>query len=175
MPADADLALLRQFAEDNDEQAFSQLVRRYAGLVYATCHRILRDRQRAEDATQETFFKLVKRPEMVRRSLSGWLHRSATQHCIDVLRQDNSRRARERRYAAIHDRRAGEPITWQQVSPQVDEALLELPDAMRALLIEHFLNGRTQTELAAAAGVSPATISRRIGKGLAPISRGGFP
>ena len=41
---ETDFSLLRRFAEDGDEDAFSEIVRRYAGVVFSACHRVLRDR-----------------------------------------------------------------------------------------------------------------------------------
>src|SRR2546429_237981 len=40
------------------------------------------------------------------------------------------------------------------------------PDDLRAVVTEHFLCGRTQTELAASLGVNQSTVHRKIEKGL---------
>jgi hypothetical protein len=68
--------------------------------------------------------------------------------------------------------------TWGEISDQVDEALEELPDELRHVLVAHFLQRRSQTELAAEMGVSTATMSRRVNEGVTAIrkrlSRTGF-
>ncbi|MDB5171425.1 MAG: hypothetical protein JWN51_198, partial [Phycisphaerales bacterium] len=75
--ADTDLVLLRRFTEKGDQAAFSEIVGRYAGMVFAVCRRILNDRARAEEVSQETFYRLMTRPQSVSQSLGGWLHRAA--------------------------------------------------------------------------------------------------
>src|SRR5690606_32928718 len=50
---------------EDDPSAFAQLVSRYQDRVFRLCFRILRHRQDAEDATQETFTRMA-------RHLSGW-------------------------------------------------------------------------------------------------------
>ena len=81
--AQTDLELLDRFRARGDAEAFSEIVRRYASTVFAAGQRILGDSGRAEDVAQETFFRLLRRPEMVQQSLGGWLHRSATRLAVD--------------------------------------------------------------------------------------------
>src|ERR1700675_2464844 len=73
-PREDDFALLRRYAGFGDPQAFAQIVQRYASFVYATCLRVIGDGSRAEDLSQETFFRLMRRPHEVRQNLGGWLH-----------------------------------------------------------------------------------------------------
>lgn len=54
---ESESVLLQRFARTGDSEAFSELVRRYAGLVYGACLRILADKDRAADAVQDTFFQ----------------------------------------------------------------------------------------------------------------------
>lgn len=157
-----DLALLARYTQQGDADAFSVLVRRYTHLVYHACLRVLRDSARAEDAAQETFYRLMRRPESVTHSLPAWLHRAATNLAIDRLRSEASRRNRERSYQRLLEQRRKQPEQWSELSGQVDAALEALDEAHRVLLIEHFYAGRTQQDLAREHGVSKATMSRRM-------------
>jgi len=157
--ADPDLVLLARFEKTGDAEAFGEIVRRYAGAVYATCHRILHDPGNAEDAAQETFYRLMTRPHRVTTSLGGWLHRAATRLALDIRRSDISRRRRESTYEATQ---ALEATSWAEVTPQLDEALAALPDEPREMLVRHFLRGEAQADLAAELHTSPATLSRRM-------------
>ncbi|MCC6579816.1 MAG: sigma-70 family RNA polymerase sigma factor [Phycisphaeraceae bacterium] len=159
---EADLSLLRRFAEEGDQEAFAQIVHRHADLVYGTALRMLRDRAGAEDVAQETFFRLLRHSRSVTHSLAGWLHRTATQLAIDVIRSDSARRAREAGHQVERGGAADAELTWAQVSPHVDEALLAMPEDARALLVEHFLHGRSQRDLAVQRGISPATLCRQM-------------
>jgi RNA polymerase sigma-70 factor (ECF subfamily) len=164
--AESEIALLERFAGTGDTEAFAQIVRQYAGLVYGTCLRILADADEAADATQETFFQLMKRSGEVRGSLAGWLHRVATGKAVDLIRRDSARRQRERQHA---DDSSSEDRTWREVSPYVDEALSQLDDPTRDLLVGHYLEGRSMADLARRRGVSRPTISREIESGLAKL------
>ena len=64
---------LRRFAERGDSEAFAELVREHSGLVYGTCLRILGDQNLAADATQETFFQLLRNARTISGSVSSWL------------------------------------------------------------------------------------------------------
>lgn len=154
-----DMVLLDQFRVMRDEQAFAEIVRRYAGVVYTTSLRLLGDAARAEEVSQETFFRLMQKPQSVTRSVGGWLHRVATQLAIDVIRADSSRRQREQDYSRENPQQVSR---WEQLSPMIDEALSELPDEHRDLLVRHFLQGVAQAKLADEAQTSAATMSRRI-------------
>src|SRR5678815_1449258 len=130
---ETDMSLLHRFADKGDEDAFSEIVRRYAGVVFCACHRVLRDRGWAEDVAQETFFRLVKCPDRVSHSLGGWLHRAATRLAVDTLRSEQARHRREQTYEAPpkDDNEGlgnGVGSQWEEISPAIDEALDELDD-----------------------------------------------
>ena len=44
LTVEPDLVLLQRFKETRDPEAFREIVRRYTGAVFATCHRILATR-----------------------------------------------------------------------------------------------------------------------------------
>ena len=157
--SESDLILLKRYTEDGDVNAFGEIVRRYTGAVFATCLRILHDPGRAEDAAQETFYRLMTRPQRVTASLGGWLHRAATRLAVDARRSEIARRRREMGYEPPE---SPPTSTWDEVSPKLDEALAALPDEQRELLVRHFLRGEPQAELADEAGTSAATLSRRM-------------
>src|SRR5258708_22082424 len=167
--AETDLTLLDRFARTRDPPASAESVRRYAGVVYAACHRVVRNQAVAEEVSQETFFRLMKQPEAVSQSVGAWLHRAATNLAVDAIRSDSARRRRELDYAEdsarqhdIDEGAAREATGWAEISPHVDEALAELPEDEPTLLVDHFLRGRPQNELATEAKTSAATMSRRI-------------
>jgi RNA polymerase sigma factor (sigma-70 family) len=167
--ADSESVLLHRFVHGGDGGAFSDIVRRHAGLVYGTCLRVLADADQAADATQETFFQLVRKADDVTGSIPGWLHRVAVAKAVDLIRSDARRRSRERAYA---DGKAVPDTTWREVCPYVDETLNRLDDQTRAVLIGHFLEGRSMTALAQELGVSRPTVSRRVESGLTKLRAG---
>ncbi len=163
---ETEAVLLTRFARTGDAQAFAEIIRRHAGLVYGAALRILADVDRASDVAQETFLQLTKDAHSVTGSLPGWLHRVATHKAIDQMRRDTSRRRREVEYAAERPREVTE---WRDLSRHVDEELNKLDNETREILVAHFLQGRTTREIAMAHGVSQATVSRRVDAGVTQL------
>lgn len=164
--AETETVLLRRFARTGDAEAFAEIIRRHAGLVYGAALRILTDMDRAADVAQETFLQLTKDAGVVTGSLPGWLHRVATHKAIDQRRRETARRNRERAYMASRHGRVAE---WKEISPCVDEGLNELDPELRDILVAHFLDGQTTRHIAAVRGISQATVSRRIEAGVANL------
>ncbi len=151
--------LLRQFTRTGDAEAFSEITRRYAGLVYSTCLRVTGDAECARDATQETFFQLLKHAGRITGSLGGWLHLVATRRAVDLVRRDSARRRREQTFAAETQSQSD---LWAEVSPLVDEAMTEIDPGPRDLLLRHFLQGESTVQMAVTEGVSQPTMSRHV-------------
>jgi len=82
-----DLDLVRR-AQDGDESAFAEIVRRYSPRVFATASRFFRQRSLVEEAAQEVFLKAFTQLGSFegRGSLEGWLTRIATNTCLNMLR-----------------------------------------------------------------------------------------
>lgn len=168
--ATPDLAALEIYATRGDPRAFEVLTLRYRDMVLATCYRTLRSMADAEDATQETFLKLAQHARDVRSNAAAWLHATAVRTSLDLLRRKG---ARDRAVTGVaeHMRHRSRDLTqsdrdnlraWADVEPVIDAALAKLSDADRTLIVERFLAGRSQADLAAEAGVNPGTLSRRL-------------
>jgi len=89
--------LLRAFRKDRSEEAFAELVRRYAALVYSVANRRLANAALAEDVTQIVFIRFAKTPPNVQThgELAAWLHRTTLNVAIDTWRSETRRRNRE--------------------------------------------------------------------------------
>ena len=159
----SDTNLLQAYARTRDADAFAELVRTHAGIVYGTCLRITGSPHDAEDIAQECFMELARSAGVITSSLSGWLHTVATHRSLNSLRNAATRRHYE---TLAMPTQSPNDATWQELAPHVDQALSELPDPLRVPLLLHFLQSRSQSDIAAQLGRSQATISRQINKGL---------
>ena len=61
-----DVWQLRQYAKEQNQAAFSAVVRRYVGLVYSSALRRVGSRETAEDVTQAVFMILSKKASQIR-------------------------------------------------------------------------------------------------------------
>src|SRR5438045_3147345 len=84
----SDAKLLADYASTESADAFTQIVERHSGMVFATCLAILRDRHAAEDATQSVFLLLVRKARGLAAGtdIAGWLHLCARSCAREVLR-----------------------------------------------------------------------------------------
>ena len=158
--------LLKKFSRQADAQAFAELVHEYAQLVHGTAYRILRNQSDAADITQETFIALHQQADRISGSLTAWLHQVATNKAFDLIRRTRRRRQRDEAYALS---RSAEVQTWQELSGHVDKALEKLNRPLRAMLLDHFMAGKTETQIARDRGISQATVSRHINDGLCQL------
>jgi len=86
------LDLARQ-AQEGDEFAFSEIVRRYSPRVFSVASRFFRQRSSVEEAAQEVFLKAFTQLKSFegRGSMEGWLTRIATNTCLNMLRSAKRR------------------------------------------------------------------------------------
>ncbi|MBI5094810.1 MAG: RNA polymerase sigma factor [Candidatus Hydrogenedentes bacterium] len=161
---DNDATLLQQWLDHRDADAFATLVSRYSGMVHATCRRVLRGAEDSEDITQECFEALATSTRIPGDFLGAWLHRVATNRALNRVRSEIRRLNRDSSFA--EKRGIESNVTWNDVYDLVDEAIAELPDALRIPLVAHFLQGATHAAIAETTGVSRQTIGDRIGAGL---------
>src|SRR5215831_13135389 len=72
----ADAELLRLYTAQRDGRAFELLMWRHGHMVLATCRRLLRHEQDAEDAFQAAFLVLARKADSVRprEAVGGWLY-----------------------------------------------------------------------------------------------------
>jgi RNA polymerase sigma-70 factor (ECF subfamily) len=83
----------RCVASAEDEDAFATLVARHRRELHAHCVRILASPEQAEDALQEALLRAWRSRSGFagRCSFRTWLHRIATNACLDEMRRDASR------------------------------------------------------------------------------------
>ncbi|MCB1210866.1 MAG: RNA polymerase sigma factor [Verrucomicrobiales bacterium] len=154
------LELLSRYHRHGDAAAFCALVKDHAGMVFATANRVTGDAALTEDVAQETFLELARSGHGAVRSVGAWLHRVAWRKACNAIRGESRRRRHELAAAdVLHDSSDG---TWDELEPLIDQALNELPAHFREPLVEHYLEGRTQQELASAMGVNQSTVSRLL-------------
>jgi RNA polymerase sigma factor (sigma-70 family) len=163
-----DLTVLAQYAGTGDPRCFELLVHRYQSMVLATCQRVMGRGSEAEDATQETFLKLAQNAGRIRSNAAAWLHACALRTALDLLRRRETR-DRAERGSVDADPASPSPsdvATWREIKPLLDDALSQLAEEDRDLLVSRFLVGRSEADLAREADVNPGTLNRRIDRAL---------
>ena len=83
-------------AEHWDDANFRTLFLQHYSRVAGITARLLGDRSKAEEITNDAFWRLYRQPGLqTDGNIGGWLYRTATNLGIDVLRASNRRRQHE--------------------------------------------------------------------------------
>ena len=161
LAAEPDADLLRRFAGEEDHEAFAELVRRYAGLVWRVCRLTAGPGPGAEDAFQATFLALVRRAGSVRRadSLAGWLHRTARRAAVRANRTDRPPPAPPAKPPAPGPL---DQLTGRELLAAVDEEIGRLPERFRVPLLLCAVEGVSQEDAAARLGWSAGSVRGRL-------------
>lgn len=169
---DAD-AIARCRAGDSD--AFAEIVERYQGMVAGVVSRSMRNPEDAADVTVEVFVRAYRSLGSFRADakFSTWLYRIA----LNTAMRHAGKAARERSYRAEQDPdkpdflstlpadpdEGPEALVWKKMSSAaVRNAVHDLPEKHRMVIVLHYFEGKTCEEIAEIVGVSVGTVWSRV-------------
>lgn len=162
-----DLELVAR-ATAGDRPAFNELMRRHEERVFAVCLRVMRHREAALDATQDTFLTVFRKIGQFRgeSAFSTWLYRVAMNTCYDHLR-------RARRRAADPLPEAHDPpdpsvdddLEAVELRPDLTHALAALSADFRSAIVLVDVEGLPLSEVAQILEVAEGTIKSRLHRG----------
>jgi RNA polymerase sigma-70 factor, ECF subfamily len=172
--AEEDRNLVRQ-AQNGNDFAFEELVRRHQQRVFALVGGILRRREDVEDVAQQVFMKAfvsLKRFDQ-RSAFSTWLYKISVNECWDYLRKkkvrplvyesDLSEEQVSRLDGIVSQDRPPEAPSERAEAKELVERMLErLPDQDRQLLLLKEVEGFSVEELAAILDLNVNTVKVRL-------------
>ncbi|MBN2133693.1 MAG: sigma-70 family RNA polymerase sigma factor [Sedimentisphaerales bacterium] len=169
---DSDAELIRRYAETADHEAFAEIYRRYAGMVYSICFRKLGNHADAQDAALACFLILSKKPSGATsaRSVASWLGWCAVGVARNAWKIRTRREQREREVWNM-------PTTdessdrMRDVFASIEDALALLPERLREALILSYYRGMTQKQIAEELGCPEGTIASRVSQALDMLRR----
>ena len=160
--------------------AFEMLIARYQGQVLNLVYRMLGNREEAEDLAQEVFITVFKRIETFRgeSSLSTWIYRIASNHCINRRKYLSRRRHYDSR--SIHDigdrselgggrlpvstrpARPDEMLEGLQMERAIQRAISGLDEDQRLVLVLRDIQSLSYDEIAEITGLAIGTVKSRL-------------
>jgi RNA polymerase sigma-70 factor (ECF subfamily) len=160
-----------QSEHDVLERLLETMVRQHSRLVYRIAFALLRRHHDAEDATQETFMRVLR----YRSKLAAvedpktWLARIAWRVAVDRSRQ----RGRTREIAlddpaepvaepASTHAPADQAVQGAEVSAAVEKLIAALPEKLRQPLILSAIEEMSPREVAATLGINEAAVRSRV-------------
>lgn len=164
----ADLDLAGRI-RSGDGAAFEALYRQHATRLYNLASRMAAGGADAEDLLQDIFLLAYRKLGSFRgdSSLGTWLYRLAMNHCLDILRN------RQTRMGQVTDS-MDEPDAVPVAAPgpalgsvsriDLERAIAALPPACRAAFLLHDVEGFGHHEVADILGVSEGTSKSQVHK-----------
>ncbi len=167
------------WAQEGYEPAFGELIRRYERPVFSLVYRMVRDRELAEDLTQDTFIKVLNHIDSYRpeHKFSSWIFKIANNAAIDHLRRREldtlsldgapdavTQQRRDATALQIGDRAESplDELEARELGSQIEEAIARLRPEYRACIILRHVEGRPYEEIAAVLDLPLGTVKTYI-------------
>ncbi len=165
-------------AKAGDRPAFGQLVEAYQDKIYGYASRMLGDPDEAEDVAQETFVRAYRSLPHFRGAASfhTCLYRIASNLAIDVARRnrrqstgnfslDEPLESEEGDYEREIADESGSPeqlAARREMQELVRQAVAELPEKLRAVVVLYELQGESYEDIAEILGCPLGTVKSRL-------------
>jgi RNA polymerase sigma factor (sigma-70 family) len=167
-----DEVLVRE-ARQGNAQAFDLLIGRHFGTVYAIAYSRLGHRESAEDLAQEVFLRSYLQLTTLRDDAryAGWVALMARNLAIDWQRR-GERSSRLLPLVPLEDtvdrhledpaKDASEAMAEREQLALAQEAILKLPPDLREVVMLHYTEDLSKSEIARRLGVHPSTVGRQL-------------
>lgn len=163
-PFDADAAL----AASGDRQAFERLYRKHMNRVFSLCARMVADRQRAEELTQDVFVRAWEKLHLFRgeSSFATWLHRLAVNVVLNDRKTESRRRSRFEEEDEEHGMDGFIGVVGMPLAPgdmlDLEEAIKRLPPGARRVFTLHDVEGYKHEEIGEMLGVTTGATKAQL-------------
>ena len=159
--ADPDVAL----AAAGDRSAFERLYRCHFARVYSLCARMVADRTRAEELTQDVFVRAWEKLHLFRgeSAFGTWLHRLT----VNLVLNDRKTESRQRLRHELDDDGDGIDLLPSRPSTPGDRmdlemAIAKLPKGARRVFTLHDIEGYKHEEIADMLGVTTGATKAQL-------------
>ncbi len=154
-PAPDDVAL----AAAGDRRAFERLYRTNVDRIFSVCVRMVGDRARAEELTQDVFVRAWEKLGTFRGDalFSTWLHRLAVNVVLNERQAEGRRRDRHDEGIEDMDTIAHgdvRPLPVPGLSLDLERAIATLPPGAKKVFVLHDVEGYTHEEIAESLGIT---------------------
>jgi RNA polymerase sigma-70 factor, ECF subfamily len=154
-----------------EKDLLENLVQQHSRLVYRIAYAVLRSHHDAEDATQETFVRVLRYSHKLARveDHKTWLARIAWRVAVDRNRQQGRKREiplddpeKPLPEVASSDARADDALHGAHLSDVLERMIAALPEKLRQPLILSTIEDMSPREVAATLGINEAAVRSRV-------------
>lgn len=144
-------------AASGNREAFERLYRAHVNRVYAVCARMVNDRTRAEELTQDVFVRVWEKLSQFRgeSAFTTWLHRLAVNVVLNVRKSDGRTRTRfQDEEGEIEALPESPSVSVPGASIDLEAAIGGLPKGARRVFVLHDVEGFKHEEIAEMLGIT---------------------
>ena len=160
-------------AKSGDKKALSEIVKRYEQTIYNFSFKICRDKNKAEQIMQETFYSMVKSLHQFDHNskLSTWLYRIVSNHCLMMARKLKSRpfvsiddddSLFEEKFTADWSSLPYKNTENEELKRILDKAIQKLAPEYRMVFLLRDVEGLSTEEAAQVTDISIAALKSRL-------------
>lgn len=158
---DSDFLLIQKM-KNGDGEAVERFVRKYYPKIFQYCLLHIRNRNDAEDLTQETFLKFFQSFAKYRHQgkCSSYLYTVAANTCKDYYKKK-----KESQIGDIEEGVAENPgMETEEVRMDVENALARLPVELRETAVLFFFQGLKQRDIARVLNIKVSLVKYRVSR-----------
>jgi RNA polymerase sigma-70 factor, ECF subfamily len=155
-------------AAAGDRGAFERLYRTHANRVFSLCARMVSDRGRAEELTQDVFVRAWEKLHLFRgeSSFGTWLHRLTVNVVLNARKSDGRQSSRfeendEETGMDAHAGVVGTPFAAGELL-DLENAIAGLPPGARRVFVLHDVEGYKHEEIAEMLGVTSGATKAQL-------------
>ena len=158
-----DTALAMQAAE-GDAAAFEALLARHYELIFRLAWRFTRNREDAEDITQEICLSLADRISKfsARAKFTTWLYQVVLNHCRDFLRRNETRYRKQSEFAEAEALQRAEQSHREEQQERLLDLIDEVGGELKETAVLILSEGLSHGEAARVLSVKESTVSWRM-------------
>jgi len=163
-----DQIIINQIIE-GDAKAFSELVNRYKDLVYTLALRMLKNREEAEEVSQDTFIKVFKSLQKFKgdSKFSTWIYKVAYNTCLDRIKKNRKylndveiNEFTEHQVKTVEN--AFEVLVEEERNQMIQECLDLLPSDDSFLLTLYYFEEQSLDEIANIVGLTANNVKVKL-------------
>ena len=158
-------------ADSSRDEAIEEMVRQHSRLVYRIAYAVLRRHHDAEDATQETFLRVLRYSSKLAavEDPKTWLARIAWRVAVERSKRSGRRQEipldppePQMREVVSPHASADQTIQGTQVGEALEKLIAALPEKLRAPLILSAIEEMSPREIASTLNINEAAVRSRV-------------
>lgn len=152
-----------------DANAFTQLVNRYKDLVFTLALRMLKNREEAEEVSQDTFIKTYKSLDKFKgdSKFSTWIYKVAYNNCLDRIKKNKKylndveiNEFTEHQVKTVDN--AFNALVEEERNQLIQDCLLLLPSEDSFLLTLYYFEEQSLEDIATIVGLTANNVKVKI-------------